>query len=209
MHPAAFHLIETIRVEKQGALFLELHLARMKASALFFNFKWDNTVEADVQKVLKKYKDTFPAKLRICLYFSGEITITINPYQDVFVGEKKIWLYPEPVASDYIYLYHKSSNRHFYDDTFAEASALGYREAIYLNERGELTEGSRTNIFLQQGDQIYTPPLYCGVLKGIYRKHLLNTLPNVSEKMLFEKDLRDADKIWCVNVLRKQEEVFI
>jgi para-aminobenzoate synthetase / 4-amino-4-deoxychorismate lyase len=205
----SFYLFETIRIDKNGAQFLSEHLERLQKSAHFFGFRWQADITKQIADTLSAYQDIFPAKLRISLAFDGTITQSISPYIDTFEGKKRLWLYPEPVSSDYIYLYHKNSNRHFYEDTFEEASDLGYREVVYLNERGELTEGSRTNIFLQQGEFIFTPPVYCGLLSGIYRKHLLNTQFNASEKILYEKDLRTADKIWCVNVLRQQEEVFL
>ena len=44
---------------------------------------------------------------------------------------------------------------------------------IYLNERGELAEGSRTNIFLEKDGQLLTPALSSGLLPGVLRADLL------------------------------------
>ena len=45
-------------------------------------------------------------------------------------------------------LRHKTSWRELYE---AEAKRLGTDEVIFCNERGELTEGARSNIFVKRG----------------------------------------------------------
>lgn len=209
MHPKSFHLIETMRVEADGIIFLNEHLRRLQHSAVFFGIPFPKDLQHEIAETAQQYAGAFPAKLRLLLYLDGTFQHEIQPYIDIFEAKKVIWHYPEPVDSSYPYLYHKSSNRHFYETAFSEAQSLGFREVIFTNERGELTEGSRSNLFLKQGDAILTPPLYCGVLNGIYRKYLLETLPNASEKILYPNDLESASQIWCVNALRQQEEVFI
>ena len=44
--------------------------------------------------------------------------------------------------------------------------ARGRDEIIFLNEQGEVVEGSRTNIFARVGGRLVTPPLSSGVLDG-------------------------------------------
>lgn len=56
----------------------------------------------------------------------------------------------------------------------------------YFNEKGELTEGSRSNIVLQIGDKLFTPPINCGLLNGIYRQKLLNE-GKCFEQILYKK----------------------
>jgi para-aminobenzoate synthetase/4-amino-4-deoxychorismate lyase len=45
---------------------------------------------------------------------------------------------------------------------------------IFLNERDELTEGSRTNIFIGRNGKLVTPPLTSGVLDGVLRRELID-----------------------------------
>lgn len=77
-------------------------------------------------------------------------------------------------------------------------------DEIYFNEREELTEGARSNIILQIDGKLYTPPVKCGILNGIYRQKLLN---KCEEKILYKKDLERAEKIFCVNSVRGIIEV--
>jgi len=38
------------------------------------------------------------------------------------------------------------------------------QEALFLNESGFLTEGSRSNLFFIKGKTVFTPSLECGLL---------------------------------------------
>ncbi len=55
----------------------------------------------------------------------------------------------------------------------AEAEDHGADEAIFLNERGEITEGAATNFFWIDGAIVCTPPLGTGILPGITRSVVL------------------------------------
>lgn len=83
------------------------------------------------------------------------------------------WTYaisPERTDSRDMFLRHKTNWRELYD---SEMKRLGTDEVIFLNERGELTEGARSNIFVGRGDFCLTPPLMAGVLDGRLRAELI------------------------------------
>ena len=46
---------------------------------------------------------------------------------------------------------------------------------VYLNTSGEVTEGSRTNVFVRRDGKLLTPPLSAGLLPGTLRDELLET----------------------------------
>jgi len=54
-----------------------------------------------------------------------------------------------------------------------EALLSGADEAIFLNERGDVCEGSITNLFILSGNTLVTPALNCGILAGITREAVL------------------------------------
>ena len=54
-----------------------------------------------------------------------------------------------------------------------EALRRGFDEAIFLNQRGEVAEGSGENLFLVQGDAIVTNGVEADVLPGITRASVL------------------------------------
>ena len=81
------------------------------------------------------------------------------------------------------------------------AKARGASEAIFANTRGELCEGTGSNIFVVLGDEIITPPLSSGALAGITRELVLQWCREDGIP------IREADL--PIEVLSKADEVFI
>ena len=101
------------------------------------------------------------------------------------------------------FLAHKTTLRRAYDHAWQAAEAKGAFDALFLNERGEITEGGRCNILARLGSQWLTPPLSCGLLPGVMRSVLLaDQSLAVSEGVLTLSDLRNAEAIWVCNALR-------
>ena len=70
------------------------------------------------------------------------------------------------------------------------------------NQRDEVTEGAISNIFVRIEGRLYTPPLACGVLPGVFRRHLLEAVPRAEERILTLADLRAADELFLCNSVR-------
>lgn len=82
-----------------------------------------------------------------------------------------------------------------------EASKAGYQEAILLDVRGFVCEGSGENIYVVRDGQIVTPPHTAGILDGITRKSLMRIAGDLGHEMV-ERDLARAE-------LYLAEEVFM
>ena len=83
------------------------------------------------------------------------------------------------------------------------AAETGCEEVLFVNERGELTEGSYTSIFVERNSMLMTPPLACGLLDGTLRRELLESEGNrVVERVLYPVDLDTADAVWLGNSVR-------
>jgi branched-chain amino acid aminotransferase len=50
-----------------------------------------------------------------------------------------------------------------------EAARAGARDAVLLNMKGELAEGSASNLFMVRRGVLLTPALSCGILEGVTR----------------------------------------
>jgi para-aminobenzoate synthetase/4-amino-4-deoxychorismate lyase len=102
------------------------------------------------------------------------------------------------------FVYHKTTLRGFLDSERERlADETGCDEVIFVNERGELTEGSYTSIFVEHGGTLLTPPLSCGLLDGTLRRELLeNRERRVEERVLYLADLDMADVVWLGNSVR-------
>lgn len=99
-------------------------------------------------------------------------------------------------------LYHKTDRRALYDRTRRRASQWGFREVLFRNTRGEVTEGSFTNLFVRSAGRWSTPPVSAGLLPGIYRRQLLRRLDEAGERTLDPTDLASADEVWLCNSVR-------
>jgi branched-subunit amino acid aminotransferase/4-amino-4-deoxychorismate lyase len=86
------------------------------------------------------------------------------------------------------------------------ADAGGYDEALFLNENGNLTEGSMSNFFLVYGDRtLNTPPLDAGLLPGITRQFVLEIAGKLGMEVLERnvnlKDLADVNEAFVTSSL--------
>jgi branched-chain amino acid aminotransferase len=86
-----------------------------------------------------------------------------------------------------------------------EARQAGADEALLLNSRGELAEGSVSNVFARFGDRLVTPPPESGCLPGIARREVIELAPGlglqVQETPLMLSEFLDADEALLTNSL--------
>jgi len=86
------------------------------------------------------------------------------------------------------------------------AQKQGFDEAVLLNERGEVAECTSANIFIANGNDVWTPPLSAGCLPGITREVLLEEVRvpgvRIGEKMLMPADLEKADEVFITSTTR-------
>ena len=73
-----------------------------------------------------------------------------------------------------------------------EANAVGADEAIMLDDRGFVSEGTADNIFIVKDGVIYTPPRTCGILLGITRARVMKLAEELGYKVV-EKDITPAE----------------
>ncbi len=97
----------------------------------------------------------------------------------------------------------KSSRRADYDKAWQQAEALGGFDAIFVNTRGELTEGGRSNLFVKLGGRWWTPPVGERRAAGVMRAVLLeDPLWAATERVLLPADLDAAEALVVSNALR-------
>jgi branched-chain amino acid aminotransferase len=82
-----------------------------------------------------------------------------------------------------------------------ESTNAGYEEAILLDERGFVCEGSGENIFLVRDGQIVTPPHVASILDGINRKSVIQIARDLGYTVV-ERDIARAE-------LYLAEEIFL
>jgi para-aminobenzoate synthetase/4-amino-4-deoxychorismate lyase len=193
-------LIETFRwTPEQGYDLLERHLDRLIDSARYFALPVTRN-ETAAFLAEKALAWTAPMRVRLTLSEAGlDLTAVPLPPTPAKFGFD---IHPEPLDSASIWLAHKTTNRAFYDTPRQEAhDARGLDELVFINERGELTEGSFTNLFVQLDKKLFTPPLASGLLPGTLRAELV-ARGHAVERVLTLADLERAEAIFLGNSVR-------
>lgn len=222
-------LVESLRVEKYPNTTIvynaNLHFARLSSSITALNFKTlgpddetnklffynqiKNFIQYQFQSVCGFKEDSIPVsdiactdqnfviyKLRIEYDKNGKLNISCDKYQKPL---DKIWqikiLRPDEFCIDSQDLLW----RHKY------LPRLGFSlddcdEVIWVNEKGELCEGSFTNIFYQKANQFFTPSLKTNILAGVMRG-LVVRKTSAGEVLKPASELYQADKIFLSNAL--------
>ena len=193
-------LIETIKWSPtEGFVLLGRHLARLLASSAYFGLPAD-AAEATTRLIAESANWTAPMRVRLTLSDGGiEVTsVPLPPNPEKF----RFIIASETLDSTSVWLAHKTTNRAFYDSPRIKAhDELRVDEVVFLNERGELTEGSITNLFIQRGEKLLTPALSSGLLPGTLRAELIET-GKAQEAILTLADLHSADAIFLGNSVR-------
>ena len=92
-----------------------------------------------------------------------------------------------------------------------EALKAGYDEAIMLNNKGYVAEGSAENIFVIKNGKITTPPLSADILNGITRNSAIQMIKasgkKINEKNITVKNLLAADEIFMTGTAAEVKSV--
>lgn len=202
--PKSFELIETLLYEKgAGFWLLDGHLERLKASAAYFGYPHD---DAKVRAALDDAVSGRPEgrlRVRLLLAEDGSVTVTTAEQPAQAAGAAMRYVISDTrVDSANAFLFHKTTRRELYDREWQHyAETAGADEVLYLNERGELAEGSRTNIFIERDGKLLTPALSSGLLPGVLRRDLLAS-GRAEEAVLTLEDLTRADAVYVGNSVR-------
>ena len=172
---AAFDLIETMTFDPQhGIALLELHLERIKASAAELGFSFDRHAVRNAIQALC-FEAEGAATLRLVIGRSGSYSLELSPPPPALPDPAICAVLSLPVDAGDWRLRHKTSDRHFYRAGLAAAQGAGAHEALFLRDDGLLTEGTFTNLFVERGDKLLTPPAALGLLPGVLRRSLLES----------------------------------
>ncbi|MTI00037.1 aminodeoxychorismate synthase component I [Roseibium sp. RKSG952] len=198
-----FGLFETLAYfPGDGYALLERHLRRLEASAGYFAYPFE---AAKAHRILQEAAAEFrvAARVRLDLAPTGDMSISATPMPvQTETGMWRVVLADRRVDPANRFLYHKTTNRAFYDDTRKQiALHYGCQEVIFENTDGFLTEGSFTNLFVRKRGRLLTPAVRHGLLPGTFRAGLLEH--NLAhEADLTSGDLREADAVFVGNSVR-------
>ncbi|MFL6293700.1 MAG: aminotransferase class IV [Thermoanaerobaculia bacterium] len=191
-------LFETLRVDQGQAGDVEAHLDRLFEGLprIGIDFEDREGLAAAVAEVA--VASPWPiARMRIAVT-PGIRLVSLAPYIPPLPPVSAILL-PEP------WIWSRSplaglKSLSYQANRLALRRAAGVFEALLLNERGRLVEGSRSNVILALADGLFTPPAEDGCLPGTVRRRLLER-GEIAERSLTPEDLETASRILLTNSL--------
>ncbi|MBR8407789.1 chorismate-binding protein [Burkholderia cenocepacia] len=204
-----FQLFETTAATRaDGIRHLDRHLARLQRSADAFGFRFDaDALRREIDARCAALDGNGAYRMKLALAKDGTIEIVAAPLKPLPAGPVGVMLasahgFAPTRASDALLL-HKTTRRAEYDRAWQAAEALGGFDMLFVNERGEVTEGGRSNLFVKLDGQWVTPPLASGVLPGVMRGVLLDDPAfGAVERVVTRDDLARAQGLLLTNALR-------
>lgn len=211
-------LFETMRAYDGGIFLLGKHLERLAASARVIGVESLGTAplkEACRSVVAANKLES--ARIRLTVSRGNSKSFPSSVGQPTVLAQAQPYTPPAPEKYRAGYRAAISPFRHFSQSLLVrhkttsylecllarlQAEEKGYNEAIFLNERGDISEGSSSNLFFVQKDGLLvTPPVGSGLLPGITREFIL--------KMASGVGIVTEEKNICLDDLDKFSEAFI
>ncbi|RQV20387.1 aminodeoxychorismate synthase component I [Burkholderia cenocepacia] len=204
-----FQLFETTAATRaDGIRHLDRHLVRLQRSADAFGFRFDaDALRREIDARCAALDGDGAYRMKLTLAKDGTFDITAAPLKPLPAGPVGVLLAAAhgfaPTRSGDALLLHKTTRRAEYDRAWQAAEALGGFDMLFVNERDEVTEGGRSNLFVKLDGQWVTPPLASGVLPGVMRGVLLDDPAfGAVECVVTRDDLARAQGLLLTNALR-------
>ena len=210
--PSSVGVFESMLLKDNFVLRQDAHFNRLSKSAENLGIPYNlDEIELLLQEYVHNTKELNIGlwKIRVSLSPSGKLRIKHNKLKDIIENNVVFWA-NELIGrtsgvtnSNDPLLMHKTSSRTSYDMAYSEAEKNGGFDAIFVNEKNEVTEGGRSNFLMKKKGVMLTPPLECGVLPGIMRAELLNSGDYlIREEVIKKKDVNAGEEIYLCNALR-------
>ena len=201
-----FELLETMRFEgAAGCELLDGHLARLSASAEYFDYPLDLPALRRQLDALGGSLADGVHKVRLLLASSGQVRLESEPIPPE-LPPARIAIASAPVDETDPFLFHKTTHRERYRRALAEHP--GADDVILWNRGGELTEACNANLVLEIDGALVTPPLEAGLLPGVMRAKLLAE-GRIAERVLRLDELRGASAIYLINAVRRWRQATV
>lgn len=200
-------LIETLLREPDGRIaLLDTHLTRLQRSAAALGFHVDESQVRSALAAVPADTNGQSQRLRLLLAKNGQVRVqhaVLTPLSSL----PAVSIWPATLPAEEPLLRHKTTHRPWYAvPTQWLSTHPDWFDVLLFNERDELCEGSRSNVYVYRDGVWLTPPMTSGLLPGVMRQTLL-TQRQVREAILTRADLEAATECRLSNALRGWFEV--
>ncbi len=210
---SGFGLFETMRSYNGNIIYLNEHLSRLRESSKFLGMRFPYP-PVQLKGIIKKtvlLNNIKDASVRLTLFKKDSATgtlVAVKRYEP-YPPRKYARGFSVKVSTfrqdDTFSAQIKTTNRILYELSYQEAKDAGFDEALILNNRGNITETSRSNIFFVKERALFTPALLNGCLNGITRRVIFDLAKKNNIKIYEGKftlsDLHSADEAFLTNSL--------
>lgn len=193
-----FGVYESVRLANGVAYFLKDYLERLMESARIIGLEHSfslQSIDSYISELVEKNAvDT--CNLKIILVggkTAADASLFILCLNPLFPDKKLYSGGATLITCEYERLYPHAKTLNMLGSFLAyrKAQAAGAYDALLVNRRGYVTEGTRTNFFCIGGRTIFTP-LESDILPGVTRKVVLQ-VAGAAGFAVEEKDIRPAD----------------
>lgn len=195
-----FELLETLRwTPEEGYFLLEKHLDRLRRSAEYFDFPFDETRvrQALDEQVSRRVEGR--QRVRLLLADDGEVRTSAAAAPAASNETSVVRLAPWPIDAADPFLYHKTSWRDVYQRALGEVADCD--DVLLWNADGYVTESTVANVLFRDDGRLCTPPAIHGLLAGTYRQWLLDQ-GLIVERPLHLSNLVDGVEVVLINSVR-------
>lgn len=194
-----FELFETLRAEGGVIRNLERHLRRLRSSADYFGFAFDEVTLRRALEAEAEQMGEHPARIRLVLDRRGRSTLTSSTLPPAVDAVLVALDTTEPVDPADPMLFHKTTLRRRYEE--ARARHPDVEDVVLTNVRGEVTESTIANVAARLDGLWWTPPLDSGLLPGTAREAMLED-GTIDERTLTVEEFLGADEVALVSGAR-------
>lgn len=206
-------IFETMRSYHGRIVYFHQHLKRLEKSAELIGMKFPYSLQKIKGMItrtirINKFKDAYVKLILLGAVNKTDVIIIVKKYQP-YLLKKYTKGFSAAISQfrqrDIFLAQIKTTNRSLYERAFNQAKAIGFDEAIILNKQGNITEGTRSNIFFAKNNTLFTPALECGCLAGITRQAVLDLAKKskikVNQCKFSLQELYQADEAFLTNSL--------
>lgn len=211
-------LFETLLVVDNRLMFVDDHLDRMKRGARLIGFEmpvdrkklisWMNKTARAHPARIKKLRITFTAgESKRWTGRQGKSQIIMNAAPHVLpLTPYRIHLSPFRIDQASEFRKIKTISYAIHAAAIREAQKKNCDDALLLNQEGQAAEVTSANLFWVKKNQLYTPPLDSGCLKGTTRKIVISEARklgiSIAEEAVTFPNLLRADELFISSSLK-------
>lgn len=202
---------EVIRVIDGIALFLEDHFARLKSSVQIRGLQFEMEFSDFKQNIIELAKLNHQLNGNVKFVLTGDEPENQWSFSLIQHNYPDITDYRQGVPVGLLFAERENPNAKIIQNTIRESANQMIAdqklyEVLLVNQSGQITEGSRSNVFFVRGKRFYTA-LASNVLEGVTRQKVLECLNELSfsiiEEAVFASEISSFDAVFLTGTSPK------